>query len=307
MVQNKRFIYASEFKGNIKPENFKLLHEELPALKNGEILCRATYLSVDPYMRAYGSMISTGETMVGSQIAVVVESKHKDYPVSTNVFAYFGWRLYTICNPECVNTGLNITGKLEAIPDFEGLPLSYALGALGMTGNTAYFGFLEICNPQPIETVVVSAAAGAVGSHVGQIAKIKGCKVIGIAGSEEKIKYLKEELKFDEAINYKTQDIRKELSKIAPLGIDCYFDNVGGEISSDVISLMRLNGRISACGSISVYNDDFMKYGLSKAPVIQPFIVKNQLKMEGFLVFRYMDRFHEGAKQNLQWIKQVSE
>ncbi|XP_072386098.1 prostaglandin reductase 1-like isoform X2 [Diabrotica undecimpunctata] len=166
--------------------------------------------------------------------------------------------------------------------------------------NTSYFGFLELCQPKQGETVVVSGAAGAVGSHVGQIAKIKGCTVIGIAGSDEKGKWLTEELGFDHFINYKTANIPEELKKAAPKGIDCYFDNVGGEISSAVLHQMNLYGRISVCGSIANYNDTTR----AVAPVVQPSIVFKQLKMEGFIATRWENRWMEGIKQNLEWVKQ---
>nr|CAD7201308.1 unnamed protein product [Timema douglasi] len=168
--------------------------------------------------------------------------------------------------------------------------------------NTAYFGFLELCQPQPGEVVVVTGAAGAVGSLVGQIAKIKGCKVIGFAGSDEKVKWIKEELGFDAAFNYKTKDVTEALKESAPDGVDCYFDNVGGEMSSAVINQMKQFGRISVCGSISSYNNDPSK--LARAPILQPSMVFKQLKMEGFLVTRWSDRLFEGIKQNLQWIKE---
>lgn len=167
-----------------------------------------------------------------------------------------------------------------------------------MPGNTAYFGFLEICQPKEGETVVVSTAAGAVGSLVGQIAKIKGCRVIGITGSDEKCKWITEELGFDTAINYKTADLKKELKAAAPKGIDCYFDNVGGEISSRVIEQLNVFGRISVCGAITGYNEQQIK-----VPAPQSHFVWNQLKMEGFIVHRWANRWMEGVNQMLQWIK----
>lgn len=167
-----------------------------------------------------------------------------------------------------------------------------------MPGNTAYFGFLEICQPKEGETVVVSTAAGAVGSLVGQIAKIKGCRVVGITGSDEKCKWLINDLGFDAAINYKTADLKKELKAAAPKGIDCYFDNVGGEISQNVIEQMNLSGRISVCGAITGYNGQEVSV---HAP--QKNFVFKQLKMEGFIVHRWANRWMEGVSQMLQWIK----
>ncbi|KAG8282928.1 Prostaglandin reductase 1 [Homalodisca vitripennis] len=241
-------------------------------------------------------------TMIGSQIARVVESRHKSYKVGNIVVGDFGWQLFTVCDPDNITTLFGTKDKPLILPDFGGLPSSLALGVLGMPGNTAFFGFLEICKPSEGDVVVVSGAAGAVGSLVGQIAKIKGCHVIGIAGSDEKLAWLKEELKFDGVINYKTQNVAAELKKLAPKGVDCYFDNVGGEISSHVVYQMKTYGRISVCGSISSYNNDISS--IPKAPVIQMALLMNQLSMEGFHVQRWIDRWMEGIKQNLQWIQE---
>ncbi|KAJ8947805.1 hypothetical protein NQ314_008548 [Rhamnusium bicolor] len=167
-----------------------------------------------------------------------------------------------------------------------------------MPGNTAYFGFLEICTPRVGETVVVTSAGGAIGSHVGQIAKIKGCKVIGITGSDEKGKWLVDELGFDHFINYKTTDVDTALTKVAPEGVDCYFDNVGGDLSSIILRHMNAFGRISLCGVISAYNEDI------KASTIQRPLISFNLKMEGFVVSRWTDRLNEGIQQNLKWIKE---
>lgn len=171
-----------------------------------------------------------------------------------------------------------------------------------MPGNTAYFGFLDICQPKAGEVVVVTGAAGAVGSIVGQIAKLKGCKVIGVAGSDDKCKWLEEELGFDHTINYKTADISSALKKVAPDGVDCYFDNVGGEISSAIINQMRDYGRISVCGSISSYNTPVSQ--LPKVPILQPTFVFKQLMMKGFLVWAYNDRWFEGITHLKNWVEE---
>jgi len=169
---------------------------------------------------------------------------------------------------------------------------------------TAYFGFLDICQPKSGETVVVTGAAGAVGSIVGQIAKVKGCKVVGIAGSDDKCSWLKKELGFDHAINYKTADIVKELKLAAPNGIDCYFDNVGGEISTTILTQMNLYGRVSVCGSISSYNTIDGSSPKPKASIVQESMIFNQLKMEGFIVYRWLDRWNEGITALRQWIEE---
>lgn len=171
-----------------------------------------------------------------------------------------------------------------------------------MPGNTAYFGFLEICKPKAGDVVAVTGAAGAVGSLVGQIAKIKGCKVIGLAGSDDKCDWLKNELNFDHAINYKTANVKEALREAAPDGIDCYFDNVGGELSSVILNQMSQFGRISICGSISSYNLPVEQW--PKVPILQPLFVMRQLTMEGFVVTRYNDRWMEGITKLAEWVMQ---
>jgi prostaglandin reductase 1 len=218
----------------------------------------------------------------------VTDTKNDDFPKGTIVFAQVGWRTHTIVNPSKIGGKPN----LYALPDFDGLPVSLGVGCLGMPGNTAYFGFLEICQPKAGETVVVTGAAGAVGSIVGQIAKAKGCRVVGFAGSDDKCKWLEDELGFDKAINYKSGEIAKALKEAAPKGVDCYFDNVGGELSATILSQMNLFGRISVCGAISGYNDQEIQ-----VPAPQKFFVFQQLKMEGFIVNRWAERWSEGIEE----------
>lgn len=191
------------------------------------------------------------------------------------------------------------SNEFYMLPDFGNESLSMALGALGMPGNTAYFGFLEICKPKKGETVVVTGAAGAVGSLVGQIAKLKGCKVIGFAGSDEKCRWLENELGFDKVINYKNGDMDKALREAAPEGVDCFFENVGGELGSIILHQMNLYGRISVCGGISGYNDQKV---LVPSPQIA--INMNQLEVIGFVVHRWVDRWFEGIEEMLQWIQE---
>ncbi|XP_065089075.1 prostaglandin reductase 1-like [Ochlerotatus camptorhynchus] len=294
-VISQNWLFAKKFEGEPKNEDFRLIEEELPPLQDGEFLARAEYLSVDPYMRRYMMNLPEGSVMVGGQIAKVVESKHAAYPVGVRIFGHFGWRTYTLYNPDKAK---EIERKPHVLFDFGSLPSSLGLGVLGLPGNTAYFGFLELCAPKEGETVVVSGAAGAVGNVVGQIAKLKGCHVIGIAGSDDKCQWLKK-LGFDHAVNYKSEHFLEELKKAAPKGIDCYFDNVGGTITESVIRLMNLYGRISACGSVSNYSS-----GPVKVQDPQHDFVIKQLKMEGFIVSRWRDRWMEGIRANLDWIKQ---
>jgi prostaglandin reductase 1 len=290
----KKFIYSTAFKGDPKLSDFTLEEEDLPELKDEEILIEAQFLSVDPYMSAYMRNSPTNVLMIGGQVAKVIESKNEKYQKGTFVYAHVGWRNLTIVNPKDHKANM----AFYALPDnFEGLSPSLGVGILGAPGNTAYFGFLELCKPQPGETVVVTGAAGAVGSLVGQIAKIKGCKVIGFAGSDEKCKWLEDELKFDKAINYKVGNMAEALKKAAPGGVDCYFDNVGGELSSIIIHQMKLRGRISVCGSISGYSGNKIM-----VPDPQKMFVFNQLKMEGFIVSRWDSQWMEGLTQMAKWV-----
>ncbi|KAG5897851.1 hypothetical protein JTB14_024885 [Gonioctena quinquepunctata] len=291
MVIAKKFVLRKHFDGFPKDSDLELVEEELPDLNDNDFLAEAVYLSVDPYMRPYSRSLPLGSTFLGSQIAKITESKHSKFPTEKYVIAQFGWRTHTISDGQF--------GEPRILPDFGKQPLSLGLGVLGMPGETAYFGLLEICQPRIGETVVVSGAAGAVGSIVGQIAKIKGCRVIGITGSEEKGKWLVEELGFDNYINYKTADLEETLREVAPKGIDCYFDNVGGDISSTVIYQMNHFGRIACCGAISGYNENGQKDVLIQFPV-----TFRQLRMEGFIVTRWQDRRMEATNQNLQWIEQ---
>jgi len=296
MVKTKKFIYAKAFEGEPKETDFKLVEEELPALKDGEVLSEALFHSVDPYMRPYMARYPVGVTMIGGQIAKVVESKDKAYPVGSTIFGNFGWQTHTIFNPSEHKDPI----QSYVLPTFGKHPSSLGLGVLGMPGNTAYFGFLEICKPKSGEVVAVTGAAGAVGTLVGQIAKLKGCTVIGFAGSDDKCTWLKNELGFDHVINYKTENVSKALRAAAPEGVDCYFDNVGGQISSQIIQQMKDYGRIAVCGSISSYNLDAKD--MPQVPILQPIFVFKQLKMEGFLVWRYADKWMEGINQMSQWV-----
>lgn len=301
MVKAKKYVLVKHFVNDPKPTDLQLVEEELPPLQNEEYLVEAEYLSVDPYMRPYVQRYPVGITMIGSQVAKIVESRNPNYPVGKRVVGYLGWRTHTIINPKTIDQNDKLMKPPYILRDIDDLPLSLALGVLGMPGNTAYFGLMEICKPKSGETIVISGAAGAVGSHVGQIAKNLGLTVIGLCGSDEKCKWLKD-LGFDAAINYKTARVAITLRKIAPQGIDCYFDNVGGDISSTILYQMKPFGRIAVCGSISTYNADALS--LPKCTVLQPTMVYNQLKMEGFVVSRWSNRWNEGIEHNLQLIRE---
>ncbi|XP_018566886.1 prostaglandin reductase 1 [Anoplophora glabripennis] len=298
MVKAKVFIYNKEYEGLPKEGDLILKEEDLPPIEDGEFLAKAVYLSVEPFMRSSASVVPLGSVLIAFQIAKILESKNPDFPVDRYVVGFFGCRTYTVAN------GKGSMGFLAAhlIPDLEDVPLSYFLGILGTPGNTAYFGFLEVCQPKKGETVVVSGAAGSIGCIVGQIAKIKGCKVIGIAGSDEKGKWLMDELGFDDFINYKTHDLDEVLTQIAPNGVDCYFDNVGGKTTAILIKHMSDGGRISVCGTMSTYNEKDGKSFPTSLPLFC--FVSKQIKMEGFLVYKWIDRFPESVQQNLRWIQE---
>ncbi|XP_022083792.1 prostaglandin reductase 1-like [Acanthaster planci] len=291
MTKGKKWVLEKHFEGLPKRTDVKIVNFELPSIKNGSVLLEAVYLSVDPYMRPYAALLHEGGTMMGEQIARVIESKNADFPVGTNVLVNAGWVTH------CVSDGKDLT-KISPYP--EGIPLSLALGTLGMPGMTANCGLVDICEAKAGEVVVVSGAAGAVGNVVGQIGKIKGCKVIGFAGSDAKVTWLKE-LGFDEAFNYKTvKDLDATLKSVAPNGINCFFDNVGGEFSSIVLNNMARYGRIACCGAISTYNN-------TKPPMLRAFhgaVIRNEIKVQGFVIYSHRDRFPDWAQQHIQWILQ---
>jgi NADPH-dependent curcumin reductase CurA len=276
-------------------ENFEIVAASSVIASNGELIVKAKFVSVDPYMRgrmsdakSYVAPFELGKPIEGGVVAEVLESHHPDFKEGDVVLAPLKWQEIQAVSAEKVT-------KL----DKNNTHLSYYLGILGMPGLTAYFGLLDIGKPVSGETIVISGAAGAVGVVVGQIAKIKGCRVIGISGSDEKNAYLSDELKFDEVINYKTTgSIRKAIEKDCPDGVDIYFDNVGGEISDAVISQINQGARIIICGQISLYNERKMPVG----PRPQTMLLKKRALMQGFIVSDFAARFPEGVKQLATWL-----
>lgn len=277
-------------------ENFELVTNSLPTINEGELLIRTIYLSVDPYMRGRMNGVKTyvdpfqlNEVLIGGVVGEVVESKNNDFKTGEIVEGRLGWSDFSVSN------GSNIR-KID--PTLA--PISTSLGVVGMPGLTAYFGLLDIGKAKEGETVVISGAAGAVGMVAGQIAKIKGCRVIGIAGSEEKVNYLSNQLGFDQTINYKTENVLDALKAACPSGVDIYFDNVGGEISDAVIKLINYKARIIVCGQISQYNNEQIETG----PRIQGQLIQRSALMQGFIVSDYADRFGEGYRQLGKWVKE---
>lgn len=248
-----KYVVKKPFKGFLPdPGDFELLSENFEQkLKLGQFLVKAEYISTDPYLRSFANKHQPPYEQFGFQVGTVLESKNPEYPVKTTVVSHSGWRDYVVLDGEPDDT-FHIKPYDPQVGD---LPLSMAVGALGMPGMTAYLGLLEICKPKPGEVVCVSSAAGAVGSLAGQIAKMKGCKVIGFAGSDEKVRILTEEFRYDAAFNYKTVTNVKDAIFSVSDGIDCYFDNVGGQLSLQIMGCMKENGRVAVCGSLSSYGN----------------------------------------------------
>jgi NADPH-dependent curcumin reductase len=281
--------------GNISNDDLEFVTEPMPQCGEGQVLVAVDYLSLDPTNRIWMSdmdqympPVGINDPMRGGAAGRVVESKDPALPVGTLVSGLGEWASHFVATPPYVGP----------LPLPEGMPLATQFGSLGGVGWTAYCGFLNICNPQPGEILVVSAAAGAVGSLVGQIAKIKGCTVIGIAGGPEKCRYVTEELGFDHCIDYRSQDIGAELDRLCPDGFDMNFENVGGEIMHAVTARLRLFGRMALCGMISTYND--IDENLS-APNIWNDILMRRLRIQGFIVSDYVAQFGEASQQLAQW------
>ncbi|XP_022813964.1 prostaglandin reductase 1-like [Spodoptera litura] len=298
-VKAQKYVLTKYFQGEPKKSDFKIVEEELPELKEGEVLAETEYISVDPYMRIYMNNRKLPTDMIGGQVAKIISSRNQKYPVGKYVSGYFGWRTHAILNPDARITQPGFV-PVTVVPDLGAHSVSLSLGVLGMPGNTAYFGIREIIKPKPGQTIVISGAGGAVGSHVGQIGKIVGCRVVGFAGSDEKCEYLEKELGFDRAFNYKTVDIRAALKDSCPEKVDCYFDNVGGEISATIMDYMNKYGRVGVCGTISSYSEET----LPKVTIMQPVIVSKELTVEGFNVNRWTDRWNEGIQKNLNWLNE---
>ena len=295
---NKSWILHKRPSGYPNSEDFKLVESELPELLEGEILIESKFLSLDPYMRgrmndtkSYAPSVKLGEVMTGEAVGKVIKSRNRKIKEGYFVNAHIGWQEYG-----------KTDGNSVRIIDPNLAPISTALGVLGMPGLTAYFGLLNICKPLPGDTVVVSAASGAVGAIVGQIAKIMGCRVIGIAGSEQKIDYCSSELNFDFVINYKKENVINKILEYAPEGVDVYFDNVGGEISDAVISNIAIGGRIAICGQISLYNLEEPSMG----PRMGGTLLINQASMQGFLVFQFKSQYQDGLIRLSDWVRKGS-
>ncbi|MGO4106924.1 NADP-dependent oxidoreductase [Paenibacillus sp. YAF4_2] len=295
---NKIITLRSRPQGWPTNETFEFKEAQVEAPAEGQIVVRSLYFSVDPYMRgrmngskSYIPPYELGEAIVGGIVGEVTESRSDAYKPSDKVMGYLGWKLYNVIDAAAVR---RIDENLA--------PLSAYLSVIGMTGLTAYFGLMDIGKPKAGETVVVSGAAGAVGSIVGQIAKIQGARVVGIAGSDEKVKLLTDKFGFDAAVNYKTAgDLKAAIAEACPNGVDVYFDNVGGDVTDAVMSLLNDYARIPLCGAISAYN---MEEGADLRPSILTKLIKTRSMIKGFVLNDYADRLEEGAKQLGQWLSE---
>ena len=292
-VMNRRIVLRQRPVGAPRPDDFELIEAPVPAPGEGEILCRTIYLSLDPYMRgrisgvkSYARGVDPGELMVGGTVGQVVESKHRDFSPGDLVAGYDGWQAYGLSK----GAGVRKLDPARA-------PISTALGVLGMPGMTAYVGLLDFGRPKPGETVVVSAASGAVGSAVGQIAKLKGCRAVGIAGGKAKCDYVVGELGLDACVDYKAGDVFAGLSRACPGGVDVYFDNVGGAILQAVLRLVNPHARVPLCGLISQYNATEPPPGPNWGPLLV-----NRVLVKGFIISDHLDRMGDFLSDATAWV-----
>ncbi|KQN56977.1 MULTISPECIES: NADP-dependent oxidoreductase [unclassified Erwinia] len=299
---NRRIVLASRPHGAPTAADFREEAQHLPTPGQGQLLLRTVWLSLDPYMRgrmsdapSYVPPLAINETICGGTVSIVEQSQHADFKPGDWVLSYSGWQDFALSD----GSGLvKLSGPVLQHP-------SWALGMLGMPGFTAYMGLLDIGNPQPGETVVVAAATGAVGSLVGQIAKIKGCHVVGIAGGAAKCRYAEDVLGFDRCLDHRDPNFAQQLSRHCSEGIDVYFESVGGAVFNAVLPLMNTRGRIPVCGLIADYNRTAPSAGPDQLPLLQSAILRKRLRVQGFIITQdYGHRFDEFFRQMSQWVAQ---
>jgi NADPH-dependent curcumin reductase CurA len=297
-MKNHQIVLAARPEGEPRPEHFRMVETDLLKPGDGQVLLKTLWLSLDPYMRgrmsaakSYARPVEVGDIMVGHTVGEVLESRHASLKPGDAVAGYWGWQEYALAD------GRHLT-KLDA----KQAPLSAAIGVLGMPGMTAYTGLLTIGQPKPGETVVVAAASGPVGSLVGQIAKIKGCRAVGIAGGADKCRYLTEQLGFDAAIDRRAPDLKEQLKQACPKGIDVYFENVGGEVFDAVFPLLNDFARIPVCGIIAHYNDTELPPGPDKTPRLLRAILSKRLTLRGFIVSDFADQADQFRRDVAKWM-----
>tara|TARA_B100001250_G_scaffold112163_1_gene94792 strand:- start:5689 stop:6693 length:1005 start_codon:yes stop_codon:yes gene_type:complete len=295
MDKNLQILIKSLPKDKLSSDNYELVESNLPNIDENEVLVKTISFAITAGTRAglqgsasYAGAPKTGIVMNSTGIGEIVESKNKNFPVGKRVLTMTGWQSYSVQKPE----------SLTLLRD--NIDPSLYLGPLGINGLTAYFGLLEIGNPKEGETVMISAAAGSVGHLVGQIAKIKGCEVIGVCGSNEKCNTLIEELGFDCAVNYKDANYRQNLKEATPNGVDVYFDNTGGMILGSALFRLNPGGRIACCGVVSQYDTSSPEPGPKGIPGL---LVNKSIRMEGFLVFDFAAKYDEATSEIIEWIE----
>jgi NADPH-dependent curcumin reductase CurA len=295
-----RRIYLAKYpEGMPTDDDLKLESIPMPRAGPGEMLLRTIYLSLDPYMRgrmspakSYAKGVKPGDTMVGATVSEVMQSDIAGFAEGDIVLSYDGWRTHAVSN-----------GKGIIKLDPKAAPVTTALGVLGMPGFTAYAGLLEHGRPRPGETVVVSAASGAVGQIVGQIAKIRGCRAVGVAGADDKCRMILDEFGFDAAVNYKDEDFRDRLAEACPKGVDVYFENVGGAVFRAVLPLLNDFARIPVCGRIAHYNDTALPEGPDRLPQFMGLVLTKRLSVRGFIQFDHLDLMPDFRRDMAQWIR----
>jgi NADPH-dependent curcumin reductase CurA len=298
--KNRRILLASRPSGEPSEGNFKLTDNQIPKPGSGQMLLRTIYLSLDPYMRgrmdagpSYAPRVEIGEVMVGRSVCEVIESNLEEFAPGDIVLSTSGWQEYSLATIDGVR-------RL----DRSLVPISYALGVLGMPGLTAYTGLLNIGKPRPSETVVVAAASGAVGSVVGQLAKIKGCRVVGAAGGSQKCAFVEAELGFDICIDHQRPDFGEKLKAACPNGIDIYFENVGGAVFDGVWPLLNNFARIPVCGLIAHYNDAELPPGKDRVPQLMRSILVKRLTLSGFIVTDYLSQYQDFVREMTIWLRE---
>ncbi|CAI0749181.1 NADPH-dependent curcumin reductase [Serratia entomophila] len=299
--QNRRWLLASRPQGEPTANNFHLDTAPTPQPAAGQVLLRTVYLSLDPYMRgrmsdapSYAAPVEVGQLMVGGTVSRVVASQHPGFKTGDWVLGYAGWQDYALSD----GSGLRNLGPDQKHP-------SRLLGVLGMPGFTAYMGLLDIGQPQQGETLVVAAASGAVGSVVGQIGKLKGCRVVGVAGGAEKCRYVVEELGFDACIDHRAADFAAQLAAACPQGIDVYYENVGGAVFDAVMPLLNAKARIPVCGIIAHYNATQLPPGPDRLAMLEGLILRKRIRMQGFIIFDdYASGYDDFLQQMGAWVEQ---
>jgi len=298
--KNRQVVLASRPQGEPVPANFSIVETDMPSPRDGEILLKTLYLSLDPYMRgrmsdarSYVPPFAVGEPLGGGTVSEVVTSSNSRFAPGDIVSAFGGWQQYSISDG---------AGLIKLDPRLA--PLTTALGVLGMPGLTAYGGLLNIGDPKPGETLVVAAATGPVGSAVAQIGKIKGCRVVGIAGGEEKTRYLTGELGLDAAINHRPENMKAELKAACPNGIDIYFENVGGAVWDAVFPLLNNFARIPVCGLVANYNDTAPPQGPDKSTLLMRSILVKRLRLQGFIVTDFLKQTPEFIRDMATWLRE---